>query len=77
MSDAPSTPDYPTAEMGETSKSDIEFRSRALRNMWTIIITIFVVVTYSTLYSITLYAWADAECYIQENIGVRSLSTVV
>ena len=56
---------------------EIEFRRRALRNMWTIIVSIFVVVTYSSLYSIILYFGADSECYVQQNVAIRSLSTVV
>lgn len=70
MSDLPS-PDFPRSsavrpngEMGEANKSEVEFRRRALRNMWTIIVTIFVVVTYSSLYSIALYIWADSDCFV-------------
>ena len=44
--------------------NEVEHRRKAAKNMWLIIVTIFVVVTYSSLYSIVLYAWADEECYI-------------
>ena len=60
------------------SKKEIEFRKRSVKNMWFIIITIFVVDTYNTLYSLTLYIWADPDtCYIQDLTWVKSLSTVM
>jgi len=58
-----------------TSQKDIVFRKRAVRNMWIMIITIFLVDTYSTLYSFALL-WANDSCFLQDTIWVRSLSTV-
>lgn len=43
----------------QASKKEIEFRKRSVKNMWFIIITIFLVDTYNTLYSLTLFFWAD------------------
>ena len=34
--------------------------------MWIIIITIFFVDTYSTLYSLILNIWGDDDCYVQD-----------
>ena len=45
--------------------------------MWTMILTIFIVDTYCTLYSIFLYFFAGPDCYMQDVSWIRSLSTVV
>ena len=45
--------------------------------MWLIIVTIFTIATYSSLYSVILFVWADSECYVQQHVEVRSLSTVM
>ena len=42
------------------------FRKRAVRNMWIIIATIFVVITYNTLYSFILFWWSDPNCLIAD-----------
>lgn len=42
-----------------TSSKEVNFRKRANRNMWIIIGTIFVVVTYNTLYSFILLVASD------------------
>ena len=48
----------------KTSQKEIDFRKKSVKNMWVIIITIFVVVTYNTLYSLILFIWADTSCFI-------------
>ena len=45
--------------MLKESMKEIERRNHALFNMFLIILTIFIVDTYSTLYSITLLIWAN------------------
>ena len=44
--------------------------------MWIIICTIFIADSYSTIYSVTLAIWGGPECYVQDEVWVRSLSTV-
>lgn len=61
----------------KTSQKEIMFRRRAVWNMWVIIITIFVVDMYSTAYSFILFFWANDQCFVQDVVWVRSLSTVV
>ena len=62
----------------QASKKEIEFRKRSVKNMWFIIITIFLVDTYNTLYSLTLFFWADPQtCFVQDSSWVKSLSTVM
>ena len=39
------------------SVKEIEFRKKAVYNMWVIICTIFFADTYATLYSLTLAIW--------------------
>ena len=46
--------------------NEVEHRRKAARNMWLIIVTIFTIATYSSLYSVILYVWADSECYVQQ-----------
>ena len=46
--------------------NDVEHRRKAARNMWLIIVTIFTIATYSSLYSVILFVWADSECYVQQ-----------
>ena len=60
-----------------TGKREIQFRKRAVRDMWIIICTIFIVETYTTLYSIVLSIWGNDNCYVQDEVWVRYLSTVV
>ncbi len=56
---------------------EIELRQKSVRNMWIIIWTIFITETYSTLYTVILAIWADKECYVQDVVWVKSLSTFV
>ena len=56
---------------------EVEKRQRSVRNMWIIVWTVFVTETYSTLYSIVLAIWADENCYVQETVWVKSLSTFI
>jgi len=63
--------------MVESSRKEIQFRKKAVRDMLIIIGTIFIVEMYTTLYSITLTIWGDEECYVQHTVWVRSVSTVV
>ena len=55
---------------------EIEFRKKAVLNMWIIICTIFIADSYATIYSVTLAAWGDYDCYVQDTVWVKSLSTV-
>jgi len=60
-----------------SSQKEIVFRKSAVRNMWIMIITIFLVDTIGTAYSLSLYIWAGGNCFIQDTIWVRSVSTVI
>ena len=78
-----STSQVPNLELSEEERkvnarsiNEIEFRKRAVYNMWVIIVTIFIADTYSTLYSVTLAIWAGPNCYVQDEVWVKSLSTV-
>ena len=50
--------------MVEESYREINRRNKALFNMCLIILTIFIVDTYATLYSIILMIWANEDCYV-------------
>lgn len=43
--------------------------------MFIITLTIFMVDTYSSIYSILLFGWANEQCYLQDTVWVKSLST--
>lgn len=58
-----------------TVAKDIEFREKSVRNMLIIVGTIFLVDTYSTIYSVLLFGWANERCYLQDTVWVKSLST--
>ena len=67
-------------EVSESAKKEIEFRNKAIRNMWIIIGTICLVVTYNTLYSFILLIWSGESCYVlegQEYVWVHSLNTIM
>ena len=54
---------------------EIEIRLKAVRNMSIIIWTISLTVAYMTIYTIVYSFFSDSECYVQEVVWVRSLST--
>ena len=64
-------------EAAKSADREIEFRAKSVRNMWLMFVTIFVVITYNTIYSITLYVWADQTCFIFELEWLNSLNTVI
>ena len=64
-------------KMTESSLKEIAMRKKSVRNMWIIILTIFLTETYQTLYSIILAIWSNESCYVQDVVWVKSLSTVV
>lgn len=47
-----------------------------MRNMWLMIITMCIVNTYETLYSLALFIWANDNCYVYDNAGLNSLNTI-
>ena len=51
-------------KMAQSSLNEIELRKRSVRNMWIMILTIFLTESYCTLYSIILAVWSDDTCYI-------------
>lgn len=51
-------------EAVQAHHKEAAFMNKSVCNMWVIIITIFVVVTYNTLYSFILYIWADSTCFV-------------
>lgn len=53
-----------TSPSVQETEREIVFRKRAVRNMWIIIATIFLVDTYGTLYSGILFVWSDESCFI-------------
>ena len=63
-------------KVNEKAIKEIEFRKKAVFNMWVIICTIFIADTYATLYSMTLAIWGGKDCYVQDEVWVKSLSTV-
>ena len=57
--------------------NEIMFRKRAVRNMWIIFATIFIVVTYNTIYSFVLYWGSDENCFIANSELVRSFMDIL
>ena len=66
-------------EAAKSAQKEIEFRQKAIRNMWIIIWTICLVVTYNTVYSLVLLIFSNDDCYVLSDsyIWVHSLSTVM
>lgn len=58
--------------MAKNLNKDIEFRMRAVKNMFITIGTIAVVVTYTALYSTILMIYADNHCSVVEDVWVSS-----
>ena len=50
-------------------------RNKAVKNMLIMVGTIFCVEVYASVYSVLLYFWANDNCYIQDTVWVKSLST--
>ena len=63
--------------MAKKSLKEISQRKRALANMFTIILTIFIVDTYQTLYSFVKLVWADDECYVFDSHYLWSTSNII
>ena len=60
--------------MGINISKDINFRNKAVRNMWIIIFTVIFVVNYSAIYSLVLFIWANKYCYISDHKSVVSIN---
>jgi len=45
-------------------KNQIAMRNRSLRDLWVIIITLFIVDTYATLYSLILFFFGNERCFV-------------
>lgn len=62
--------------MAISARKEVEFRSRSERNMWIVIITIFIVDTYQLFYSLALVFAGDPNtCFITRSSAVHSFST--
>lgn len=51
-------------DLVKNSLKEIEMRKKSVCNMWIIIMTIFTVEMYQTLYSIILAVWGNDNCYV-------------
>ena len=61
--------------MAISAKQEVRFRKRSERNMWIVILTIFVVDTYMMLYSMIL-AWGTDNCLLTDSPTVHSFSNI-
>ena len=57
-------------------RKQIAMRTKSLRDLWVIIISLFICDLYATLYSLILLIFSDDDCYISDDYNVRSFFTI-